>query len=296
MGGVSASSTNVNFAFATALSAARDLHTLAGVLYSKHDARAGEATTAVDGWEGGHRTTFDTKMTTEGTDVESIRGALVTLAGKFATEWAAAWGEQDRINFARYVQAQKEEDSWVERRRVDVDLADAGSRRQAQPHHGRRPAVGATGPGHRRIEGVERGGVAVPLDQGTGQVGHARTVELQGLGRQVHRQLAAAGTGARACVPRPAAIAPIVAGHRGRAHEERPPPRVVGHTRPAQLVGHGRQLGAEAPGRDRQTRGVRPPGAQVELVAHAPGGVDLDGREVRLEEHEVAQPGVQLAE
>ena len=114
MGGVSASSTNVNFAFATALSAARDLHALAGVLYTKHDARAGEATTAVDGWEGGHRTTFDTKMTTEGTDVESLRGALVTLAGKFASEWAAAWGEQDRINFARYVQAQKEEDSWVE--------------------------------------------------------------------------------------------------------------------------------------------------------------------------------------
>ena len=114
MGGVSASSTNVNFAFATALEAARDLHTLAGVLYSKHDARAGEATTAVDGWEGGHRTTFDTKMTTEGTDVEAIRGALVTLAGKFASEWAAAWGEQDRINHARYVQHEKDQDSWVE--------------------------------------------------------------------------------------------------------------------------------------------------------------------------------------
>jgi hypothetical protein len=114
MGGYSASSTNVNFAYATALQAAHDLHKLAGVIFDKHDARAGEAVLAVDGWEGGHRDTFDTKMTTEGTDAETIRGALVTLAGKFASEWAAAWGEQDRINFARYVQKQKDDDSWVE--------------------------------------------------------------------------------------------------------------------------------------------------------------------------------------
>lgn len=114
MGGYSASSTNVNFAYGTALQAARDLHALAGVLFTKHDSRAGEGTSAVDGWVGGHRDTFDTKMTTEGADVESIRGALVTLAGTFASEWATAWGEQDRINFARYVEHEKEQDSWVE--------------------------------------------------------------------------------------------------------------------------------------------------------------------------------------
>jgi hypothetical protein len=114
MGGYSASSTNVNFAYSTALQAACDLHVLARIIYEKHTARADEAALAVDGWVGGHRDTFDTKMSTEGTDVETIRGALVTLAGKFASEWAAAWGEQDRINFARYVEKQKEDDSWVE--------------------------------------------------------------------------------------------------------------------------------------------------------------------------------------
>lgn len=114
MGGYSASSSNVNFDFATALQAARDLYALSGVLNTKHDARATESSTAKDGWEGGHRDTFDSKMTTEDTDAGTIRSALVTLANRFASEWAAARGEQDRINHARYVQHEKDNDSWVE--------------------------------------------------------------------------------------------------------------------------------------------------------------------------------------
>jgi hypothetical protein len=114
MGGYSASSTNVKFDYATALQAACDLYVLSRVVADKHRSRADEAALAVDGWVGGHRDTFDTKLSTEGTDVETIRGALVTLAGKFASEWAAAWGEQDRINFARYVEAEKKKDNWVE--------------------------------------------------------------------------------------------------------------------------------------------------------------------------------------
>jgi hypothetical protein len=114
MGGYSASSANVNFAYGLALQAARDLYTLSGVVRTKHDARATEGTLAVDGWEGGHRTTFDGKMAAEGTDVDAIAGALVTLANLFASEWSAARGEQDRINHARYVQHEKDNDSWVE--------------------------------------------------------------------------------------------------------------------------------------------------------------------------------------
>lgn len=114
MGGYSASSQNVNFAFDLALQAARSLYELAGVLDDKHDARIVEATKAKDGWEGGHRTTFDAKLGAEDTDVETLRFALVTLAEKFAAEWTDAWGEQDRINFARYVQHEKDNDSWVE--------------------------------------------------------------------------------------------------------------------------------------------------------------------------------------
>jgi hypothetical protein len=114
MGGYSASSTNVNFAFALALQAARDLYALSGEVNTKHDSRATEATTATDSWEGGHRSTFDTKMSTEDTDADTVRSALVTLANRFASEWAAARGEQDRINHARYVQHEKDNDSWGE--------------------------------------------------------------------------------------------------------------------------------------------------------------------------------------
>jgi hypothetical protein len=114
MGGVTASSANVNFAFDQALQAARDLYSLSGVVTAKHDARVTESTRCVDGWEGGKRTEFDGKMSTEDTDVGTISGGLVTLANRFASEWAMARGEQDRINFARYVQNERDDDSWVE--------------------------------------------------------------------------------------------------------------------------------------------------------------------------------------
>jgi hypothetical protein len=114
MGGYSANSANVNFAFDLALQAARDLHTLSGVVTSKHSARSTEAGKATDDWEGGHRDTFDSKMSTEGTDASTISSALVSLANLFASKWAEARGEQDRINFARYVQHEKDDDGWGE--------------------------------------------------------------------------------------------------------------------------------------------------------------------------------------
>jgi hypothetical protein len=105
---------NVNFAFDEALQAARDLYELSGVVDAKQDARATAAVSGVEGWEGDHRTAFDTKLTTEGTDADTIRGALISLADLFASEWAAARGEQDRINHARYVKHEKDNDSWAE--------------------------------------------------------------------------------------------------------------------------------------------------------------------------------------
>lgn len=114
MTGYSASSANVNFAFDLALEAARDLYTLSGVVNTKHGDRASEATKAEDSWEGGHRDTFDDKMSTEGSDAEAISSGLVTLANLFASKWAEARGEQDRINHARYVQHEKDDDSWGE--------------------------------------------------------------------------------------------------------------------------------------------------------------------------------------
>lgn len=114
MGGVSANSSNVDFAFDEALQCARDLYSLSGVVTTKHEARVTESTLCVDGWEGGYRTDFDSKMTTENTDVGTISEALVTLANLFASKWAEARGEQDRINFARYVEDERDSDGWGE--------------------------------------------------------------------------------------------------------------------------------------------------------------------------------------
>jgi hypothetical protein len=114
MGGYSANSANVNFAFDLALQAARDLHQLSGVITDKQQARASEAGKTTHPWEGGHRDTFNSKMATEGTDAETISSALVTLANLIASKWAEARGEQDRINFARYVQHEKDDDGWGE--------------------------------------------------------------------------------------------------------------------------------------------------------------------------------------
>jgi uncharacterized protein YukE len=114
MGGYGASASNVVFEYEQALLAARQLYALADALSTKHETRVGEAALVVDGWEGGHRDTFDSKMATEHGDMEAIRQALRDLAAKFASEWAAARGEQDRINQARWVQQQKDDDSWAE--------------------------------------------------------------------------------------------------------------------------------------------------------------------------------------
>lgn len=105
---------NVDVAFDEALQCACDLYALSGVVTTKHEARVSEAALCVDGWEGGHRTDFDAKMTAEDTDVGTVSEALVTLADLFATTWAEARGEQDRINFARYVGDERDSDGWGE--------------------------------------------------------------------------------------------------------------------------------------------------------------------------------------
>jgi hypothetical protein len=114
MGGYSANSANVNFAFELALETARDLYTLSGVVEEKHGAWATEAGKAQDGWLGGHRDTFDHNLSTAGTDAGNIKEGLRTLANLFASKWAEARGEQDRINWARWVQAEKDDDNYLE--------------------------------------------------------------------------------------------------------------------------------------------------------------------------------------
>jgi hypothetical protein len=123
MGGYSANAANVNFAFDLALETAADLYELAGVVDEKHSAWVTEANKGTGGpagsnaagvWNGGHRDTFDHNLATAGTDAGNISSGLRELADLFASKWAEARGEQDRINWARWVQSEKDDDNYAE--------------------------------------------------------------------------------------------------------------------------------------------------------------------------------------
>lgn len=113
-GTASANSQNVDFAFDLALEAARDLWALALDVRSLQDQRATAASGARPDWSGPKRDDFDTKMGREGTDATTVADGLIALAATFAEAWAEARGQQDRINFARYVQHEIEDDNWAE--------------------------------------------------------------------------------------------------------------------------------------------------------------------------------------
>lgn len=113
-GPASANSQNVNFAFDLALATARDLWSLAQDVRSLQFQRVGAAVGARTDWSGPKRDDFDAKMTQEGTDATTVADSLIALACTFAQAWAEARGQQDRINFARYVQHEIEDDNWAE--------------------------------------------------------------------------------------------------------------------------------------------------------------------------------------
>ncbi len=110
-----ASSANVNFAFALALQAARDLYTLHSAVDACQSARGTAAGKARPDWSGNNRDLFEGKLRTEGSDGSAVSGGLVALANRFATSWAQARGEQDRINTARYVQHQQDSENWAQK-------------------------------------------------------------------------------------------------------------------------------------------------------------------------------------
>ena len=127
-----ANSQNVFFAYETALAAARELYRMSTVLRSKHGARIDEIdhTGLYTDWIGPKQTECSTKITSEGTDLETLETALVSLANLFATKWSEARGEQDRINHARWAKAQDADDSWGE---------DAWQSVAGEPDHGPPP-------------------------------------------------------------------------------------------------------------------------------------------------------------
>lgn len=113
-GGASAGSADLRFAYDAALQAARELWRLA------EDFEEGSATVsaaradAVADFLGPMRVQFDEHNDTNRSRLSTLGCQLRGLGGQVAADWAAARGEQDRINFARYVAHQKANEGFLD--------------------------------------------------------------------------------------------------------------------------------------------------------------------------------------
>lgn len=110
----SANSANVVFPFDKAAPAARDLWAMADALVAERNAMTTASTNVVVDWIGPEKDTFDAKVTSYKTSSLDVITQLRHLAQEIARAWAAARGQQDRINHARYVQHEIDDDGLLE--------------------------------------------------------------------------------------------------------------------------------------------------------------------------------------
>lgn len=105
---------NVQFPFELALQAARDLWALADDFESLRGRLGVASADAQQDWLGPQQRTFDTKTSTWYASAGNGEFALRDLANELARAWAAARGEQDRINTARMAKAESDDDGMFE--------------------------------------------------------------------------------------------------------------------------------------------------------------------------------------
>jgi hypothetical protein len=112
--GARANDANVPFEYELALKAARGLWSLAGKLREHQSRRVTAASTARTDWTGPKHDQFEEKVRQEGTDTTAVAGGLEDTARALARSWSQARGQQDRINFARYVDHEIDDDNIAE--------------------------------------------------------------------------------------------------------------------------------------------------------------------------------------
>jgi len=110
-----ASSANVAFPLELGLSAARDLWTMADEVVSASSGIGTKASEAVVDWTGPKQAVFLDRRVADSSSATAVAGSLRELARAFATAWSQARGEQDRINHARWVEAEKADDNIFEK-------------------------------------------------------------------------------------------------------------------------------------------------------------------------------------
>ena len=107
-----ANENNIDFPFDLALPAARDIWKMADAVdKSRTDIESAQRNETY--WKGPHRDTLDDKVTTYTASSNSVENALRALAEGLAKSWATARGQQNRINKARYVQNEEDNESGI---------------------------------------------------------------------------------------------------------------------------------------------------------------------------------------
>ena len=113
-GTAGASDTNVPFPFDTGLQAARDMWTLADEVGTARGNLASRESDAVVEFTGPKLTEFTGMRDEDASAAAATAAALREMALSFATAWSQARGQQDRINHARYVEAETSDDGVLE--------------------------------------------------------------------------------------------------------------------------------------------------------------------------------------
>ena len=113
-GTAGANDANVPFPFDTGLQAARDLWTLADEVETARGGLNAEEADAVVDFTGPKRARFASMRNEDTSAATSTAAGLRELARSFATAWSQARGQQDRINHARYVEAETSSDGTLE--------------------------------------------------------------------------------------------------------------------------------------------------------------------------------------
>jgi hypothetical protein len=115
-GEAAANDVDVAFPISSALSAARAAYRLAdAVSASRTTTNTLNATHLSDvDFKGPHADVSDSKVEAYRTSATNMASGLRTFAEQIAQGWAAARGQQDRINFARYCEDESSNDGWGE--------------------------------------------------------------------------------------------------------------------------------------------------------------------------------------
>lgn len=113
-GNATANSANVVYPFGSFHDAASAAHQVSTKLSEFSAALAAQATAAAVGWTGPLSEVFAAKADVLQRSCANQSSAATSLASGIASAWSAARGQQDRINFARYVQSEIEDDNLLE--------------------------------------------------------------------------------------------------------------------------------------------------------------------------------------